>query len=211
MSPPPSSRHLVRQQRISGLLNQLLPAGGSFTEGAVSTLQGTKVADVVWYPAARAREVADNDLSLPDFSPDICVEVQSPREKMSEMEKKAAAYFGVGVREVWVCDRQGKMRFYGPQGGTGRPAIAAFRPLPRVPQRGPGRIPAMSHPKTREVYKITVPAFHGLEPFLDPEILAMSCSGGQIYALPIPRNWRTTALMELDGPFLRQERPGLRV
>ena len=78
---------------------------------------------MVWYPAARARKVADNDLSLPDFSPDICVEVQSPREKLSEMEKKAAAYFGVGVREVWVCDRQGKMRFYGPQGPLERSAL----------------------------------------------------------------------------------------
>jgi Uma2 family endonuclease len=137
MSPPPRTRHRVRQQRISGLLNQLLPAGGSFTEGAVSTLQGTKVADVVWYPATRAREVADNDFSLPDFSPDLCVEVQSPREKLSEMEKKATAYFGVGVREVWVCDRQGKMRFYGPQGRLSVQPLERSALCPEFPDEVP--------------------------------------------------------------------------
>jgi Uma2 family endonuclease len=68
----------------------------------------------------------------------------------------------------------------------------------------------MSYPKTREVYKITVPTFHALEPFLDPDP-RHELLDGQIYVLPIPRNWHTIALMELDGQLLRQERPGLHV
>jgi Uma2 family endonuclease len=135
MGPPPRTRHRVRQQRISAILNRLLPEGVSFTEGAVSTGQGTKVADVVWYPAGRGQQVEDNDLSLPDFSPDICVEVQSPREKLSEMEKKATAYFGVGVREVWLCDRKGKMSFYSPQGLLERSALC-----PEFPDEIPAKV-----------------------------------------------------------------------
>ena len=68
----------------------------------------------------------------------------------------------------------------------------------------------MSYPKTREVYKITVPAFHALEPLLDPDP-RHELLDGQISVLPIPWNWHTIALMELDGQLLRQERPGLHV
>ena len=134
MSPPPRTRHRVRQDRINLLLKQLLPEGGSFTEGAVSTGQGVKVADVVWYPASSAQQIEDNDLSLPDFAPDICVEVQSPRNTKPDMEKKTAAYFGAGVREVWICDRKGKMSFYGPQGPLPRSTIC-----PEFPEEVPAK------------------------------------------------------------------------
>jgi len=123
MSPPPLTPHRVRQQRISELLNRLLPEGGAFAEGAVSTGQGVKIADAVWYPAPLARRIEDEEVSVPDFAPDICVEVQSPSDTLPKLRKKAAAFFGVGVREVWVCDRKGKMSFYGPQGPLERSAL----------------------------------------------------------------------------------------
>jgi Uma2 family endonuclease len=123
MSPPPRTPHRVRQQRISALLNRLLPEGISFTEGAVSTGEGVKVADAVWYPAPLARRLEDEDVALPDFPPALCVEVQSPRDSRRALERKAAAYLEVGVREVWLCDRKGKMSFYGPQGPLERSAL----------------------------------------------------------------------------------------
>ncbi|MBV8901001.1 MAG: Uma2 family endonuclease [Verrucomicrobia bacterium] len=123
MSPPPRTRHRVRQQRISTLLNRLLPEGGSFTEGAVSTHQGTKVADVVWYPGDRAGKIEDDDVALPDFPPDLCAGVQSPRDKVADFEKKVVAYLDADVREVWLCDLKGKMSFYSPQGLLARSAL----------------------------------------------------------------------------------------
>jgi Uma2 family endonuclease len=110
-----------------------LPGGISFTEGAVSTTQGTKVADVVWYPADRAREFEAKDVSLPDFPPDICVEVRSPGDRVAVLEK-TAAYLEAGVREVWLCDRKGKMSFYGPQGPLSRSALC-----PEFPEEIPAK------------------------------------------------------------------------
>jgi Uma2 family endonuclease len=112
MSPPPRTPHRIRQDHINQLLKQQIPEGGSFTEGAVSTPEGVKVADVVWYRAGNARALETADVSLPEFAPDICVEVQSKCNRKRDIQKKMAAYFGAGVREVWVCDLDGKMSFY---------------------------------------------------------------------------------------------------
>jgi Uma2 family endonuclease len=66
------------------------------------------------------------------------------------------------------------------------------------------------YPKTREAWKITVPAFHALEPFLAPDP-RHELLDGVIYALPIP-SWRhTVTLQRLDRQLLAQERPGLHV
>jgi Uma2 family endonuclease len=138
MSPPPRTSHRLRQDHINLLLKRLLPQGGSFVEGAVSTTEGTKVADVVWYRSEQARFFEANDTVLPDFAPDICVEVRSQKDTDRKMRKKAAVYFGAGVREVWVCDQDGTMNFYSPEGPLERSNIcpdfprnvpATFMPL----------------------------------------------------------------------------------
>ena len=54
---------------------------------------------------------------------EICVEVRSPDHSPSDIDSKRAAYFGVGVREVWICERDGAMSFYGPQGRLERSGI----------------------------------------------------------------------------------------
>src|SRR4051812_24822171 len=61
MSPPPRTPHRIRQDHINQLLKRQLPKGGSFTEGAVSTPEGVKVADVVWYRAENARVLEASD------------------------------------------------------------------------------------------------------------------------------------------------------
>ena len=38
-----------------------------------------------------------------------CQPLQSPKNSKPTIEKKAATYFGAGVREVWICDRKGQM------------------------------------------------------------------------------------------------------
>jgi Uma2 family endonuclease len=40
----------------------------------------------------------------PDFTPDLAVEVRSPSNRDSEIEKKIGEYFGRGTRLVWLAD-----------------------------------------------------------------------------------------------------------
>jgi Uma2 family endonuclease len=64
------------------------------------------------------------------------------------------------------------------------------------------------YPKTREAWKITVPAFHALEPFLEPDP-RHELLDGVIYALPIPSTAHSVVLGRLHRQFFGQERPGL--
>jgi Uma2 family endonuclease len=123
MGPPPRTRHRVRQDRINLQLKQLLPEGAPSPKGPVSTGEGVKVADVVWYPAARAQQIEDDGVSLPDFPPDIYVKVRSPKISKPSIQKKATAYLGAGIREVWICDRKGQMSFYSSQAPLRRSAL----------------------------------------------------------------------------------------
>jgi Uma2 family endonuclease len=45
-------------------------------------------------------------------APPICVEIVSPSNTATQMEEKRALYFASGAKEVWVCERDGKMRFF---------------------------------------------------------------------------------------------------
>jgi Uma2 family endonuclease len=47
-------------------------------------------------------------LSEPPF---ICVEILSPEDRMSRMQKKVAEYLAFGVRYVWVLDPESKEAF----------------------------------------------------------------------------------------------------
>jgi Uma2 family endonuclease len=128
MGPPPRTPHRIRQDHINQLLKQQVPEGGSFTEGAVSTPDGVKVADVVWYRAENARVLETTDVSLPEFAPDLCVEERSKRNRKRDIQKKTAAYFGAGVREVWVCDLNGEITFYSREGLLEHSAICSAFP-----------------------------------------------------------------------------------
>jgi Uma2 family endonuclease len=56
-------------------------------------------------------------------APEVCVEVLSPSNTEPEMQEKMALYFDPGAQEVWLCDQNGAMRFFGPGasplGGSG--------------------------------------------------------------------------------------------
>jgi Uma2 family endonuclease len=75
-------------------------------------------------------------------APEICVEVLSPRNRFSEMKDKKGLYFAAGAKEVWFCDRQGRMTFFLTVEDPGRPR-SSFCPgfpgdvtsLTRLPDR----------------------------------------------------------------------------
>jgi Uma2 family endonuclease len=72
---------------------------------------------------------------LSRIAPDVCVEVLSPSNSAREIQDKTAAYFAVGVREVWICDRDGKMSFHSPEGPRQRSAIC-----PDFPREIPSKV-----------------------------------------------------------------------
>jgi Uma2 family endonuclease len=117
MGPPPTDSHIVRQNLIAKTLDRLRPEGLSLVDGTVSTLEGTKIPDTVWYGETRvAARASATDTTLSQVTPNLCVEVLSPSDSESDIEGKIVAYFNVDVREVWGCDLQGNMTFHGPKG-----------------------------------------------------------------------------------------------
>jgi Uma2 family endonuclease len=114
MTPPPAPIHGNRQGRIGALLLQLLPDGEIFTECPVSTAGGVKAVDVAWIGPDRRENVAE--LVLFELAPEICVEVLSPSNSAAEIDEKRALYFNAGATEVWICDLDGSMSFFGGRG-----------------------------------------------------------------------------------------------
>ena len=83
-------------------------------ETGVKTSDGTRVPDIFWMSRER-RAQRQGGPSLP-FSPELCAEILSPSNTKSEIEEKKSLYFEGGALEVWICDRRGKMSFFGPGG-----------------------------------------------------------------------------------------------
>jgi len=100
-SPPPAPAHGSFQVRIGYLLTDLMPRGRALSECPISTADGVKAADVAWASPQRLRELGNCACFLQ--SPEICVEIRSPRNTEAEIEEKTALYFDAGAQEVWIC------------------------------------------------------------------------------------------------------------
>ena len=115
MMAPASDAHGVYQMEIAGLLKNLEKEGRVSTECPVQTSKGVRVADVAWRSAGFLKKHGIRKLALPE-SPEIVVEIESPSNSAAELEGKRLLYFEVGAREFWLCDEDGNMRFFNPQG-----------------------------------------------------------------------------------------------
>ncbi len=111
---PASNSHALRAGDLGFVLRSELPTGRVLVECSVDTPLGVKVADVAWMSADRLEQVG----TVTPFAqaPEICVEVMSPSNTRAEMREKIALYFGAGAREVWVCERDGAMRYFSGKG-----------------------------------------------------------------------------------------------
>jgi len=114
--------------RIARRLEELLPEGESSVETAIRTAKGTKVADAIWCTAERWAEIRDA-YDAP-VAPEICVEIRSASNTDEEMAEKRALYFEAGAEEVWICDADGRLAFYDPDG-----AREVSRRAPSFPSR----------------------------------------------------------------------------
>lgn len=110
MSPPPAFHHSQRQGKIVGLMLTLLPDGQALPECPLSTSDGVKAIDVAWLSLTREEHVLKPVLL--ERAPEICVEIISPSNTVSEIREKQALYFEAGAQEVWTCGMDGKLRFY---------------------------------------------------------------------------------------------------
>jgi Uma2 family endonuclease len=106
--------HSLLQGKIERLLLALISEGEVFPECAIFTEQGTKVADVVWVSAKRLQQIKHEvECSI---APEICIEVMSDSNTLKEMDGKKALYFAQKAQEFWLCDQEGNVRFFDPQG-----------------------------------------------------------------------------------------------
>jgi Uma2 family endonuclease len=119
---PASDAQGIYQMEIGGLLKSLHKEGKVSTECPVKTSKGTKVADVAWRSAAFLKKHGMKNVELPQ-SPEIVVEIESPSNTVAELEEKRLLYFEKGAREFWLCDDDGNMRFFNPQGELERSEI----------------------------------------------------------------------------------------
>ena len=110
MTPPPGPSHGEYQSEIGYLFRLHFPPGRCITECPISTTGGVKAADFAWISKDRSAE--SEDRSCFRIAPEICVEVLSPSNSKVEIAEKKRLYFEAGANEVWICDREGKLRFF---------------------------------------------------------------------------------------------------
>jgi Uma2 family endonuclease len=111
---PVKIKHSFYQGRIQRLLESLLPTGEVMPECAINTSDGVKVADVVWCSEERFTQIED-EISA-SIAPEICIEVKSSGNTLEEIDFKKTLYLEAQAIEVWLCDEQGKLKFYNHQG-----------------------------------------------------------------------------------------------
>lgn len=107
---PAKIKHGFYQSKIAYLLESLSNGGEVIIECAVQTSDNVKVADIAWASDERADTILD-EVSA-SIAPEICVEVLSASNTTEEMEFKKSLYFEAGAKEVWICDRHGKLTFF---------------------------------------------------------------------------------------------------
>ena len=126
MSPPPAPRHGRRQAKLCQLLERFL-GGEAFPECAIHTSEGTKVPDVVWMSDAFA-EAVDLDAVALDRAPEICIEIMSPSNPWAQLAEKVTLYLAKGAQEVWICEPDGTLRWFGHEGERDASALVPDAP-----------------------------------------------------------------------------------
>ena len=111
---PAKVRHSLYQGRIQSILNSLIATGEVMPECAIETIDGVKVADVVWCSEERL-ELIEDEIAA-SIAPEICIEIKSASNTLKEMEEKKELYLNATAKEVWLCLQDGKIKFYNQQG-----------------------------------------------------------------------------------------------
>ena len=124
---PVKVNHSILQGKIIGHLYQNLTGGEALAECAITTKQGTKVADVAW-ASNKVLETIENEVEC-SIAPEICIEVLSFSNTKSEIDEKKVMYFEQGAIEFWVCDSFGNINFFTREGKIEHSNIAKDFPV----------------------------------------------------------------------------------
>lgn len=124
---PHKLRHSVFQFEIAHQLRTRVQHGRAAAEFAVLTPAGVKVPDAIWISDERFAQIPDDAAASP-VMPEIVVEVLSRSNTGAEMEQKRRLYFEGGAREVWMCDRDGRLTFYDERGEVPTSVLVADFP-----------------------------------------------------------------------------------
>ena len=115
--------------RLMAELSVALPT--HFSHGKVSlnsgiqTSDGLRVADVVWMTTSFFQ---DNKHQIYwKAAPSICVEISDSCTGVA-IQHKTKLYLEAGAKEVWLCDLEGKLRFYNENGQLERSNLASAFP-----------------------------------------------------------------------------------
>jgi Uma2 family endonuclease len=122
---PTAKRHGRLQSIIAAWFVTNLNDGETVSEASIQTEDGVRVADVAW--ASTERYDAGPD-ALFTIAPEICIEIWSPSNTPEEFDRKRALYIQAGAVEVWECDRDGQMRFFGSSGEMEQSGLVAGFP-----------------------------------------------------------------------------------
>ncbi len=98
------------QNEIGYFLKTLATHGKVVTECAIKTTDSTKVADVAWFSEERWTQVKEEFEA--SIAPEICIEIESSGNTQKELESKKHLYFEAGAKEFWLCDEEGRLRFW---------------------------------------------------------------------------------------------------
>ncbi len=78
-------------------------------------VKGSRIPDLMVYQAETIAAFMSSEDALQNrpinVVPDLCVEVVSPTDRFSEVERKVSRYFEDGVQAVWVIDPEEKLVF----------------------------------------------------------------------------------------------------
>ena len=111
--PPPDFIHRSQAKEIQAQLDRLSGQARAFTEQPVETANGAvKIVDVVWLTQEQCQLLLEEPNLPLQPAPPICVEIVSPIDTVVQMEEKRALYFATGAKEVWICEREGTVRFF---------------------------------------------------------------------------------------------------
>lgn len=119
---PHKPHHGLQQAQLVRLLNDSTNAGTCAVEFAVETAKGVKVPDVIWISDERLAGLSGEEEASPVL-PEIVVEVLSEDNTEAEIAEKRQLYLDEGAEEVWMCDADGVMQFYGKDGALDHSAL----------------------------------------------------------------------------------------
>lgn len=115
MIPPASPRHMSIASSLVRLLEDRL-GGKAFTECAIVTSGGLRVADVVWCSTAfltRHIRIWEQWAAAFEEAPELCIEVMSPSNTYGELQERVQLYLDAGAQEAWIVHSSGQVDVFG--------------------------------------------------------------------------------------------------